>query len=96
LILRTPFDIVAEGFVTAFGCGQSANTRSLHSDKEAELHKVNRRAHETKVKAVFWPEDLLREDFPKAMVIVSWFTGILQLLRDHLARSFSRSRIPFF
>jgi hypothetical protein len=28
--------------------------------------------------------------------LVSWFTGILQLPKDPLARSFSWSRIPFF
>jgi hypothetical protein len=59
---------VAEFFVTAFGCGQSANTRSLHSDKEAELHGVNREEHEAKAKAIFWLEDL-KEDFPKARVM---------------------------
>jgi hypothetical protein len=34
--------------------------------------------------------------FQRSCLIVSWFTGILQLLRDHLARSLSWSRIPFF
>jgi hypothetical protein len=69
-------------------------TESGHSDKEAEVDEADDKEDEAQGKAVFWPQDLLKEDFPKARVMTFGYnTSITQGYHAaHQGNIFSHAR----
>jgi hypothetical protein len=69
-------------------------TESRRSDKEVEVDTANDKEEETQGNAVFWPKDLLSEDFPRARVMTFGYdTSITKGYRPaHQGNIFSHAR----
>ena len=69
-------------------------TESGRSDKEAEVDEAGDKEEEVQENAVFWPKDLLKEDFPKARVMTFGYnTSITQGYHAaHQGNIFSHAR----